>query len=309
MSRCMITGEKFDEGGDYSRRGLQLLDRRLAALAPLPYSAAEQRQEAIERAGKMSVQGIQPKISAVLNIPGGRFDVVDSGGKFILKPPSADFAELPENEDLTMRLAASVGIETPLHGLLRAGDGSLTYFIRRFDREKKQRIPVEDFAQLSNASRDTKYESSMENIATVVERYCTFPALERIKLFSQALFSFLAGNEDMHLKNFSLITRREVTSLSPAYDLVNSTIVLKRAKEEMALPIRGKKSGITHNDLIRYFGGERLKLSPEQLTEIITRFATDLPRWGELIEASFLSPEMKNAYTEVIRQRWERLSG
>ncbi|MEO8207222.1 MAG: HipA domain-containing protein, partial [Chthoniobacterales bacterium] len=180
---------------------------------------------------------------------------------------------------------------------------------RRFDREKKQRIPLEDFAQLSNASRDTKCESSMENIATVVERYCTFPALERIKLFSQTLFSFLAGNEDMHLKNFSLITRREVTSLSPAYDLVNSTIVLKRAKEEMALPIRGKKSGITHNDLIRYFGGERLKLSPEQLTEIITRFATALPRWGELIEASFLSPEMKNAYTEVIRQRWERLSG
>ena len=240
MKRCLITYEPFEGDGDYSVSGLKLLDRNVTSLAPLSYTAAEQRQEALERAGKMSIQGVQLKLSAVLRVKAGAFDVVDRNGRFILKPPSLDFPELPENEDLTMRLAAAVGIEVPVHGLVRARDGSLTYFIRRFDREGRSRVPLEDFAQLSGASRETKYESSMEKVAAVVDRFCTFPAIERVKLFERTFFSFLTGNEDMHLKNFSLITRRGRIDLAPAYDLLNSTIALKKPQEEMALPIRGK---------------------------------------------------------------------
>jgi len=92
----------------------------------------QQRQEAISRAGKMSVQGLQLKLSAVLRITEGRFEIVDRGGRYILKPPSLDYSELPENEDLTMRMAAMVEIEVPVHGLLRSVDGSWTYFIKRF---------------------------------------------------------------------------------------------------------------------------------------------------------------------------------
>ena len=155
MKRCLITYEPIEGDADYSVGGLKLLDRNLTALSPLGYTAAEQRQEALERAGKMSIQGVQLKLSAVLKVKAGAFDVVDRHGRFILKPPSLDFPELPENEDLTMRLAAAVGIEVPVHGLVRARDGSLTYFIRRFDREGRTRVPLEDFAQLSGASRET----------------------------------------------------------------------------------------------------------------------------------------------------------
>src|SRR5882724_11657416 len=112
---------------------------------------------------------------------------------------------------------------------------------------------MEDFAQLSGASRDTKYESSMEKVAKVIDAYCTFPVIEQIKLFQRVLFSFLVGNEDMHLKNFSLITRKTGrVDLSPAYDFVNSTIALPNAKEEMALPIRGKRSNLTRSDIFDY---------------------------------------------------------
>jgi serine/threonine-protein kinase HipA len=307
MNRCPITYETIGEGTDYSARGLKLLDRNLRSLAPLGYTAAEQRQEALNRAGKMSIQGIQPKLSAVLRAKDGCFDIVDRHGKFILKPPSLDFPELPENESLTMRLAGALGIEVPLHGLVYASDRSLTYFIKRFDRRGRERIPVEDFAQLSAASRETKYESSMEKVASVVDRFCTFPAIERVKLFERTLFSFLVGNEDMHLKNFSLISRNGRTDLSPAYDLLNTTIALAKPAEEMALPIRGKKSNLTRNDIVNYFAGERLQLNDRVLGEMLERFSAAFPLWEELIASSFLSPEKKVSYAGVVNERKARL--
>jgi serine/threonine-protein kinase HipA len=308
LNRCLITYEPTEGEGDYSARGLKLLDRNLASLAPLGYTAAEQRQEALERAGRMSIQGVQLKLSAVLKARAGMFEVVDRNGRFILKPPSLDFPELPENEDLTMRLAAAVGIEVPVHGLVRARDRSLTYFIKRFDRAGRSRVPLEDFAQLSGASRETKYDSSMEKVAGVVDRFCTFPAIERIKLFERTLFSFLTGNEDMHLKNFSLITRRERIDLAPAYDLVNTTIALKHPQEEIALPLRGKRSKLTGNDLFGYFAQERLHLNQRVLAEMLERFQTAFPLWHELIATSFLSPKKKTAYAGLLAERRARLA-
>ena len=307
MKRCLITYEWFEGEGDYSAQGLKLLDRRLTSLAPLDYTAEEQRQQAIDRAGKMSIQGVQLKLSAVLKVRAGRFALVDKEGRFILKPPSEHFAELPANEDLSMRLAAFVGIAVPLHGLLRARDGSLTYFVKRFDRVGRERQPVEDFAQLSGEGRDTKYDSSMEKVAAVVDRFCTFPMIERVKLFERTLFSFLTGNEDMHLKNFSLIAEQERVSLAPGYDLVNSSIALRNPQEEMALPIRGKKSRLTRNDLFGYYATERLHLNEAVLTDVVQRFQGAFPRWDELIAGSFLSTESKRAYAALLSWRRERL--
>lgn len=307
MKRCPISYEPLIGDVDYSPQGLRMLDRRLTSLARLEFTAEQQRQEAINRAGKMSVQGLQLKLSAVLRIQEGRFEVVDRSGRFILKPPSLDFPELPENEDVTMRMAAAVGIEVPVHGLLRSVDGSLTYFIKRFDREGRERLPVEDFAQLSGASRETKYDSSMEKVAAVVDQFCTFPAIERVKLLERTLFSFLTGNEDMHLKNFSLITRHEKVELAPAYDFLNTTIALRNPKEEMALPLRGKKSRLTRQDLVDYFARERLQINERMLADVLTRFDKARPAWRELLEQSFLSQEMKEKFLSAIEERTQRL--
>jgi serine/threonine-protein kinase HipA len=307
MSRCPITYEPLPDGATYSQNGLRLLNRNLASLAPLEFTAEQQRQEAISRAGKMSIQGIQLKLSAVLRIKEGRFEVVNRGGRYILKPQSLDFPELPENEDLTMRMAAAAGIEVPVHGLLRSIDRSFTYFIKRFDREGRDRLPVEDFAQLSGESRDTKYDSSMEKVAAVIDQFCTFPALEQVKLFERTLFSFLVGNEDMHLKNFSLITRDEKVQLAPAYDFLNTTIALKAAKEEFALPVKGKKSKLTRNDLLNYFARERLQLNERVLSDVLSRFTRALPAWRELLDQSFLSADAKQEYAAILDERGKRM--
>lgn len=307
MNRCPITYEPLVAANDYSPAGLRQLHRNLTSLAPLEFTAEQQRQEAIGRAGKMSIQGLQLKLSAVLRITEGRFEIVDRGGQYILKPPSSDYPELPENEDVTMRMAAALGIEVPRHGLARSIDGSLTYFIRRFDRPPRGKLPVEDFAQLSGASRETKYDSSMERVAGIVDRFCTFPALERVKLFERTVFSFLVGNEDMHLKNFSLITRNGKVELAPAYDFLNTTIALKKPQEELALPLNGKKSRLTRNDFLNYFARERLQLNERILGDVLLRLEKILPRWRELLAQSFLSRSAREKFSEILSERVKRL--
>jgi len=309
MKICPITYEEFSGPGRYSQAGLRLLSRDLTALADLPYNAKEQRREAIARAPKMSIQGVQLKLSVRLNVKAGSFTIVDIGGRYILKPQSDLYPELPENEDLTMRLASSVGIEVPLHGLIFSKDGSRTYFIKRFDRHGKgEKLRLEDFTQLSGRSRETKYDSSMEQVAMIIRQFCTFPVLEYVKLLRLSLVNFLLGNEDMHLKNFSLIGREGKVELSPAYDLVNSTIALKKVTEEIALPLRGKKRNLTRSLFLEYYAKDRLQLTDKAVDTVLDEIKSGMQRWESLIDRSFLTNEMKGNYRELVESRREILA-
>jgi len=306
MSRCPITYEKC-EGGKYSLRGLKKLSPKLKSLKTFPFSAEDQVREAVARAAKMSIQGVQPKLSARLNLKKQIFEIVDIGGRYILKPQTQNYREVPENEDVTMRLANLIGIEVPLHGLVYSKDGTMTYFIRRFDRVgRNKKMPVEDFAQLSGKDRDTKYDSSMEQIISLIEQFCTFPAIEKLKLFNLTLFNYLVGNEDMHLKKFSVIRRDMKVELSPAYDLLNSTIILN-SPEELALPLGGKKNKLKKDDFFVYFAQERLELTPKSIDQTVSRIVNVFPKWTNLIQNCFLSDAMKTQYKDLLNERFNKL--
>ena len=308
MKRCPITYAPIKAGVRYSRAGLNTLSRSMQELQDLRLTAEEQRQEAMVRATKMSIQGVQPKLSARLRPKAGCFEIVDKGGRYILKPQHHTFRHLPENEDVTMRLAESVGIEVPVHGLVYSRDESLTYFIRRFDRTgRNAKLAVEDFAQLAGSSRDTKYDFSMERLVPLIDQHCTFPAVERVELFRRVLFCFLTGNEDMHLKNFSIIVKDDTVKLAPAYDFLNTTIALRRADEEMALPLHGKKHNLNRNDLIRYYGRERLRLNEVVIDEVLGDFAVSIALWAAVIESSFLPAGLQAEYTKLVGDRATRL--
>ena len=310
MNRCLITYQEIPDNQFYSSTGLKKLAPRLQSLQAFPYSALQQRQEAVNRATKISIQGVQPKLSARVNTTKETFELVDTHGLYILKPTSFDYEDLPANEDLTMKLAACIGIEVPFHGLIHCLDNSLTYFIRRFDRgPHHQKLALEDFTQLAGLTRDTKYNASMEMVIKIIETYTTFPVVEKLKLFERTIFCFLTGNEDMHLKNFSLITRHNKVELSPAYDLVNTTAILKNPQEELALSIRGKKNKLIRNDLLDYFGCERLMLPARLVKKALERFINIQSEWERLISISFLSPEMKAKYQEIVTSRRTRLWG
>jgi len=303
MNRCPITYNPCEDNR-YSAAGLKMLSSELTSLKDLEYTAEEQRTEAYNRASKMSVPGVQPKLSAKLNLKKEKFDIVDKGGRYILKPQHQYFPEMPENEDLTMKLAEVTGLEVPLHGLIWSKDNTLTYFIKRFDRKgQNDGVAVEDFAQLAGLSRDTKYDYSMERIVKLIDTYCTFPAVEKIKLFKLVIFNYLIGNEDMHLKNFSIITVDNKIMLSPCYDLVNSTIEYKNQEEEIALPLKGKKKNLTREILIDYYGKERCELTSKSIDTVLGTISSSIPEWKELIEISFLSKMMKDKYTDLLNLR------
>ncbi|MBS4032951.1 MAG: HipA domain-containing protein [Ignavibacterium sp.] len=303
MNTCPIT---YEPCGDkkYSEKGLKLLSRNLTNLEDFPFTQEEQLREAAARASKMSVQGVQPKLSAKLKVKEGNFEVVDKGGEYILKPQNNMYPQLPENEDLTMRLAEEIDLEIPLHGMIYSKDQKLTYFIKRFDRYGKgKKYAVEDFAQLSGNNRNTKYNYSMEKIAGIIDSFCTFPAIEKVKLFKLIIFNFLTGNEDQHLKNFSLISKDKKVTLTPFYDLINTTISLVNPVEEIALPLKGKKNKLSRNIIVEYWGKERLQLNNQVIDQALNSIEVKFERWTELINKSFLSEQMKEKYILLLTER------
>lgn len=305
MNTCPIT---YEPCGDekYSEKGLKLLSRNLTHLEDFPYTQEEQLREAAARASKLSIQGVQPKLSAKLKVKEGIFEVADKGGEYILKPQNNMYPQLPENEDLTMRLAEEIDMDIPLHGLIYSKDQKLTYFIKRFDRYGKgKKYSVEDFAQLSGNNRNTKYNYSMEKGAGIIESYCTFPAVEKIKLFKLTIFNFMTGNEDQHLKNFSLIAKDNKVTLSPFYDLINTTISLANPVEEIALPVKGKKNKLNRNVLVEYWGKERLGLNEQVINQVLKSIVEKFELWNELINKSFLSDQMKERYIQLLKLRRE----
>jgi len=308
MANCPINLEPLPAGRSYSEAGLRSIHSKLKHLEPLEYSYAAQLAEVRQRSDKMSIQGVQPKLSAVLKLKDSSFALVDRGGRFILKPNPLAYEEVPANEALTMRMAAEVGIEVPAHGLLRAEDDSCVYFVKRYDRlGRTGKVHVEDFAQLSGATRVTKYDSSLERVVQLVEQFCTFPAIEKPKLAKRLLFCFLTGNEDMHLKNFSIWMQDAVVSLTPAYDLLNSTLVLENAKEESALPLQGKKRKLTKELWLDYFCKERLKLNEGQIDKIIKDLQKAMPAFNRLIKQSLLSEDRQAGYRTILHARAKRL--
>ena len=303
MNRCPITYELC--GNDkYSKKGLRMIAPKLTHLNDLPYTADELRKEAANRAKKLSIQGVQPKLSASISVVNQEFKIVDQFGTFIIKPQNDLFPELPENEDVTMKMAKVFGLDVPFHGMIYAKDGSLSYFIKRFDRYGKgKKNATEDFAQLTGNTRDTKYRFTMEKLVPVIDEFCSFPAIEKADFFKRILFCYVTANEDMHLKNFSLITKNGKTTLTPIYDFLNSSIAIKNPEEEIALSLKGKKSNLKASDFIDYYAKERLQLNEKTVNTILEQMHNAIPKWKELLEISFLSNDMKAKYFNLLESK------
>lgn len=303
MNRCPITYE-WCGTEKYSEKGLRMIAPKLTYLNDLPYTAVELRQEAANRAKKLSIQGVQPKLSAAISIVDQEFKIVDQFGTYIIKPQNDLFPQLPENEDVTMRMAKVFGLDVPFHGMVYAKDGSLSYFIKRFDRYGKgNKLATEDFAQLTGNTRDTKYRFTMEKLIPVLDEFCSFPAIEKADFFKRILFCYVTGNEDMHLKNFSLITKNGKTTLTPVYDFLNSTIAIKNPEDEIALTLKGKKSNLKAADFIDYYAKDRLELNDKTVSIILEQMQQVIPKWKELLEISFLSEDMKEKYFDLMESR------
>ena len=255
----------------------------------------------------IAVPGVQPKLSLSLmenslNEEGQRLTVVGAlGGKYILKPPSQTFPQMPENEHVTMRIAQAFGINTVLSSLVRLQSGELSYITKRVDRtDGDEKIHMLDMFQILEAT--DKYKGSIESIGKAIARYSNNTLLDKLYFFELVVFSFLTGNNDMHLKNFSLIKRRNLWTLSPAYDLLNVAMVNPDDDEELALNLEGKKRKLSKEHFERL--GRRLELNTKQINGVFKRFFRGKKAANTWISNSFLSKEYQKNYIEILEERY-----
>jgi len=258
---------------------------------------------------RISLPGVQPKLSLDFikeSERKTRLTIVDLWGRFILKPPFAEYPEMPELEDLTMHLAEHLKIKTAEHTLIRLKSGELAYLSKRFDRIKKNKLHVEDMAQLTETLAENKYRGSMEKIGKIILKFSDYPGIDVIRFFELTLFSFLTGNSDMHLKNFSLMRNEEdEIILSPAYDLLATKLLLPNDTEEVALTLNGKKNNLSRKDFDSF--AENLKINSSALKRIYERFEQNFDEHYEIINKSFLTSQMKEKYIDLLKERRKRI--
>ncbi len=213
---------------------------------------------------------------------------------------------MPEIEDLTMRMAELVGIRTAEHSLIRMKSGELAYISKRFDRTSKGKLHVEDFAQLLEVLTERKYSGSVERVGKGILKFSSFPGNDLINLFELVLFSYLVGNSDMHLKNYSLLRdEHDDIKLSPAYDLLSTKILLPEDKEEYAITINGKKSNLTRKDFDKL--ADNFHIASKSLAAIYKKFTNAYEAWKEIINKSFLSKETQEKYVILINSNLRKI--
>lgn len=270
---------------------------------------AELAKNVVERS--VAVPGVQPKLSlsivndAMQDGNKGRLTVVGAlGGNYIFKPPSEQFPEMPENEHLTMRIAEAFGINTVKSSLIRLQSGELSYITKRIDRtDAGEKIHMLDMFQITEAF--DKYKSSMEKVGKAINEYSDNTLLDKLYFLELGILSFLTGNNDMHLKNFSMIHSGETWTLAPAYDLLNVAIVNPDDTEELALTIEGKKKKLKWENFERL--GINLGLNEKQIKGIEKRFQKNKIIANQWINNSFLSEEYKEKYKSLMEERYRTL--
>lgn len=257
----------------------------------------------------VAVTGVQPKLSLDLekvDAHTSRLTVVGLWGSYILKPPTDHFESLPENEDLTMKLATLCGIKTAEHTLIRLQSGKLAYLTKRFDRQKDKKIHIEDLCQLTETLTEHKYRGSIEKVGKTIRTYATNKGLDALALFELVVFCFITGNADMHLKNFSLIRSEDgEVALSPAYDLVSTKLAMPEDLEESALTINGKKNRLKRADFDEL--ATKLGIPAKSCERVYAKFVKKQTALLGLIEQSFLSDEMKEEYIALLVGNIEKL--
>ncbi len=253
-----------------------------------------------------TIPGVQKKISLHLSKEAeNRLTLVGYPTGYILKPQTADYEMLPENECMVMHMANAVGIKTVPFALIKLKDSELAYITRRIDRNLLVKYPMEDFCQLDNRLTEDKYKGSYERCAKIIEKYSCYKKADTTELFIRVVFAYLVGNSDMHLKNLSLISFDNLSyKLSDAYDMLSVKIVLND-EDDLALNLNGKKRNLRRGDFLKF--SESIGLDKRVSNKLIDRLISKEKILDEICDESYLKDELKIKFKKLLNERIEAL--
>ena len=283
---------------------------RMGTTFEFPYSDEEINEMARRLvASRVSVCGVQPKLSVHLACDSGdspRITIVGFEGNYILKLPSKDYPWLIESEHLTMSLARKCGIRTADFSLASLSGGRRAYVTRRMDRTPHVKH-MEDFCQLTERLTERKYFGSYEQIARKIRLYSSSGGADVVRFFEVVLFSFLTGNSDMHLKNFSLLREDDGSwHLADAYDLLPVKMLMPDDTEDMALTLNGKKARIDGGDFRTF--AKTIGLNERQTANAVSRVADALASGIDAgLGDSLVSDEFASGFARLVRANLDRL--
>ena len=308
---CLCCGKplKTDDGTRWHKACI----RRFFGTATLPEIKIDEdtlTALALENTGKgVTVPGVQKKLSLHLlsDTASPRLTLVDYPTGYILKPQVADFEALPQAEHLVMSMADATGIATVPHALI-CQNGEIAYLTKRIDRRfgknSVELLAMEDFCQLDRRLTEDKYRGSYERCAKVIQQYSSRKQLDLSELFLRLVFSYVVGNSDMHLKNFSLI-EPEVSSgryvLSAAYDLLPVNVVMPEDTEEFALAMNGKKQNLRKKDFLVF--ADACGIQKNAAEKMIAKVLSMKERYLLLCEESLLPGRLKQRFAALMEKR------
>ena len=308
MAKCLYCYEKLEPSdNDYH---IQCIKKFYGTTdAPiLPYTLDDMEMLAKQIVDlSISVPGVQPKLSlgviknALNDGHNGRLTIMGAlEGLYILKPQNALYEQMPENEHLSMKLAELFKIDVVPYNLIRLTSGELCYITKRIDRKADgSKIHMIDFLQILEL--EDKYKGTSELLGKTIGKLSLNSLQDKLRFFEITLFNFVIGNNDMHLKNFSMWLSDLGWVLSPAYDLLNVKIILPKDDEDLALMLGGKKKNFNKDYFDKF--GLLLDLNSKQLNFVYTNLIEWLPAAIVLIEKSFLNDKNKQQYKAIITQR------
>ena len=309
MNKCLSCYKELNpsDSGNYHLKCIKAF-YGTASAPSLPYRLDEMEmlaKQAVELS--VTVPGVQPKLSlgwiknTMEDGHKGRLTIMDAlEGLYILKPQNKQFEQMPENEHLSMKLAELFKINVVPSNMIRLSSGELCYITKRIDRKKDgSKIHMIDFLQILEL--EDKYMGTMENLGKTVGELSVNTLMDKLRFFELAVFNFIIGNNDMHLKNFSMWQSDMGWVLSPAYDLLNVKIILPTDKDDTALLLGGKKKNFNKLYFNRF--GKVLQLNERQINAVYKKLHVWLPKAIDLIEDSFLNDNNKLHYKELITQR------
>lgn len=250
-----------------------------------------------------SLSGVQRKLSVGISKDKTlrRLTFVKSDSQFIIKTPDHEIPDITENEHFIMQLASDIGLKTVESGLIKTKNNGYLYITKRIDRVGGKKLPMEDFCQLSNKLTEYKYQGSYEKCAKeVIDKYSSRKQLDKIRFFNVIYFSYVVGNTDMHLKNFSLYDDGSGFHLAPFYDLVSSYLLV--GQDEFALSLNGKRKNFTKNDFIKF--GENIGLSKELSMKLMKFLNAKVDHnFKTLLPASLMSEKLNKKMEELVKER------
>lgn len=300
-----------DESSDYHPRcSTKIYGSPIPPILPYGKKDLIRLAEKVIRS-RTTLTGVQPKLSLDIEKAeksSKRFTIVGLWGRYILKPQSQHYEQLPELEDLTMHLAEIAKIKVVPHSLIRFQDGDLCYITKRIDRGTKgEKFAMEDMCQLTGRLTEYKYKGSYEQIAKHILKYSSTPKLDVVNFWEQVLFSWITGNSDMHLKNFSLYSNKpDIYVLTPAYDLLATKLVIPEDSEELALTLGGKKKKIKKTDFVTAM--QSTGLEEKIIKNILDKFRKASSGWMDFIDLSFVREETKERYKNLIDGQLSKLA-